>query len=121
MGDCISMQESCKATVTMAFLFLTLFFVICQSEHYIKTCNVTSYGAKGDGKTDNTKSIQSAINDCAKAASSDTDQSLVVLPAYYTNGVKAVYMSGALWLESNTDFYIDQGVTLLAIPCTNAS
>jgi polygalacturonase len=31
------------------------------------TCNIESYGAKGDGKTDNTKAIQAAINACINA------------------------------------------------------
>ena len=46
-------------------MLLLMDWLIMEVE-YTKTCNITSYGAKGDGKTDNTKFIQSAIDDIAQ-------------------------------------------------------
>eukprot|EP00483_Globobulimina_turgida_P006721 UN06732 len=86
--------------------------VIQTSFGIIKTCNITDYGAKGDGKTVNTKAIQDAIEDCAKAsADSTSDRSLVLLPSLSSK--ETTYVSGALWLESNLEFKIDSNVRLL--------
>eukprot|EP01084_Bolivina_argentea_P263200 445378_1 len=97
------------------FQFLVLCF-ITSTLAIIKTCNVTNYGAKGDNKTDDTKSIQKAINDCASASSNSNDDiSLVVLPRL-NKDKETVYISGALWLESNLAFYIERDVRLLGVP-----
>eukprot|EP01084_Bolivina_argentea_P263202 445380_1 len=82
---------------------------------YIKTCNITDYGAKGDNKTINTKFIQSAIDDCGKASNdSKHEKSLVILPSLYHNDGETIYISGALFLKSNLAFYIEKDVRLLA-------
>eukprot|EP01084_Bolivina_argentea_P281545 481738_1 len=100
---------------------LMVYLLVIVSNYWLltqsKTCNITDYGAKGDGKTDNIKAIQSAINDCSKAS----NNSLVVLPRYYSNGAETVYLSSALWLQSNIEFHIEKNVVLLAMPCTNQS
>eukprot|EP01084_Bolivina_argentea_P290933 499903_1 len=105
------------------WMFVTYCMLTISAEGYAKICNITAkeYGAKGDGKTDNTIAIQSAINDCANASNITNKTSLVLLPPYYLNNAPTVYMSGALWMQSNIEFYLDKYVTLLGIPCTNES
>lgn len=66
-----------------------------------KQFNVRSYGAKGDGLTDDTKAIQAAIDACTPGGS-------VVL----ANGV---FMSGTIKLKSDMTFWIDKTATLKAI------
>ena len=66
-----------------------------------KQFNVRSYGAKGDGVTDDTKAIQKAIDAC-------TPDGSVVLS-------KGVFMSGMIRLKSDMTFWIDQTATLKAI------
>ena len=53
-----------------------------------KVCSVDTYGAKGDGVTDDTAAIQSALNDCGGSGGGQ-----VVLPASTGNGT---YLSKAL-------------------------
>lgn len=64
-----------------------------------KFCDVTEYGALGDGVTLNTEFIQTAINRC-------TNGSIVKIPA-------GTYKTGALFLNSNTTLYLDRAATLL--------
>eukprot|EP01084_Bolivina_argentea_P263206 445385_1 len=99
---------------TFHLLFILFSFVSA----VIKECNIIDYGAKGDGKTDNTKFIQSAIDQCAQASSNvDNDTSMVVLPYISNNnGKETVYISGALFLKSNLAFYLDKNVRLLGLP-----
>ncbi|WP_211309794.1 glycoside hydrolase family 28 protein [Mucilaginibacter yixingensis] len=67
---------------------------------------VTNYGAKGDGKTIDTKSINKAI-DAAATAGGGT----VWFPA-------GSYLSGSIHLKSNISLYIDQGATIVAADYT---
>ncbi|HEY2022183.1 glycoside hydrolase family 28 protein [Paraburkholderia sp.] len=66
------------------------------------TFNVADYGAKGDGTTDDTAAIQKALN--AASAAKGT----VTFP-------QGTFMTGALFIGSNTTVQIDEGVTLKAI------
>jgi polygalacturonase len=63
--------------------------------------NVKQYGAAGDGRTLDTRAIQSAIDAC-QAQGGGT----VVVPA-------GAYVIGALALHSNVTLYVDAGATLL--------
>ena len=68
-------------------------------------CSPLSYGAVGDGITDNTGAIQSAVDACA------THGGTVELSG---GGGNAIYVTGPFTLQSHVHLYIDRGVTLQA-------
>lgn len=70
------------------------------------TFDVTAYGAIGDGATDNTAAIQAAF-DAANAAGGGT----VEVPA-----AAAAYLSGPITVYGNTNFQVDDGAVLRALP-----
>ncbi len=63
--------------------------------------NVKNYGAKGDGKTNDTKAIQAAIDACSNGGS-----------VIVSNGT---YMSGQIRLKSNMTLWIDRTAILKGI------
>ena len=63
--------------------------------------NILDYGAKGDGTTLNTKSIQSAIDDCANGGGG---------MVYFPPGK---YVSGTLFLKSYITIFLDAGAVLM--------
>ena len=63
--------------------------------------DVYQLGAKGDGKTMDTKAIQSAIDQCHQAGGGKV---------YLPNGT---FLSGTLYLKSNVTLYVEAGATLL--------
>lgn len=62
--------------------------------------NLLSFGAKGDGKSDDTKAIQSAIDSCADKSAT------LVIP-------KGVYYTRPLFLKSKITIFFEEGATLL--------
>jgi polygalacturonase len=64
--------------------------------------DVRAFGAKGDGKTVDTRAINSAV-DAASAVGGGT----VLFPA-------GTYLSFSIHLKSNIALYLDQGATILA-------
>lgn len=66
-----------------------------------KINSVAKYGAVGDGKTLNTKAIQSAIDECAQNGGG-----IVTFPA-------GEYLTGAVFLKNGVNLRIDKNVTLL--------
>ncbi len=68
-------------------------------------CSPLSYGAVGDGVTDNTAAIQSAINACAMAGGG-------VVRLYVEEG-KGTYLTSPISLASHVHLHIDKGATLL--------
>ncbi len=64
--------------------------------------NVKNYGASGDGKTTDTKAINSAIDSAASKGGGT-----VYLPA-------GNYLCGSIHLKSNISLFIDQGATIMA-------
>ncbi len=64
------------------------------------TFDVTAYGAKGNGSTDNTAAFAAAITACNKAGGGH-----VIVPA-------GTYVTGAVYLKSNVDLHLNSGATL---------
>jgi polygalacturonase len=62
--------------------------------------NVSDYGAKGDGKADNTSAFSKAIQACNAAGGGH-----VIVP-------KGTYVTGAIYLKSNVDLHLESGSTL---------
>jgi polygalacturonase len=62
--------------------------------------DVTKYGAKADGKTDNTAAFKAAIADCNAKGGGH-----VIVPS-------GTYVSGAVTLLSNVDFHLNSGATI---------
>ena len=64
------------------------------------TFEVTKFGAKADGKTDNTAAFAAAVTACNKAGGGH-----VVVPS-------GTYVTGAIYLKSNVDLHLNSGATL---------
>jgi hypothetical protein len=62
--------------------------------------SIMQYGARGDGRFINTKAIQRAIDDCSKTGGR------VLVPA-------GQFVTGTLYLKSNTTLYLEKGALLL--------
>ncbi len=86
------------------FIFLLLFFCIVNSDGQ-RVFNVISFGATGNGKTDDAAAIQKAIDSCNKSGGGT-----VLLPASFT------FLAGPITLTSNIDFHLEGGAKLLANP-----
>jgi len=65
--------------------------------------NASDFGAVGDGKSLNTKAIQRTIDSAAAAGGGQVT---------FNPGV---YVTGALFIKTNVDFHIPEGVTIQAI------
>ena len=70
-----------------------------------KVCDVTKYGAKGNGKTKDTIAIQKAIDDCSAGAGGGT----VHVP-------EGTYVIAPISLKSNMTLHMVKGATLLGSP-----
>ncbi|MFC2126098.1 glycoside hydrolase family 28 protein [Bacteroidota bacterium] len=83
------------------FTLCILFTLPLISSAFPMSFNITDYGAKGDGSTLNTKSIQSAIDACARSGGGT-----VYFPA-------GKYLSGTIFLKSHITLNLDAGAVLL--------
>lgn len=70
-----------------------------------RTYDVTAFGAKGDGNTDDAKAIQKAIDEC-----SEQGGGTVMFPRNHT------FLSGPLRLKSNIDLHLEPTAVLKANP-----
>lgn len=78
--------------------------VIDQPRFRADTFLITSYGAKGDGLTLNTKAINRAITECSQKGGG-----VVVIPG-------GLWMSGPIILKSNVNLHLKKAATLLFTP-----
>jgi len=85
-----------SAALVLPFALATTCFA--QSTSY----PITRYGAVGDGKTDNTKAIQKAIN-----TASESGGGTVLIPL-------GKFVTGVIELKSNIDLHFEKGASLLA-------
>ena len=88
-----------KKAVLVSLLFLFVIDAFAQNGIY----NVKSFGATGNGKTSDTKAINTAIDSAANAGGGRV---------YFPSGN---YLSGSVHLRSNISLYLEQGATLIAI------
>ncbi len=89
----------------MIRLLLACFVFLASLQLWALDANVLDFGAKGDGKTLDTKAIQNAIE-----AVSQSGGGTVLLPA------GKVFKSGSLFLHSHVHFLIEAGAVLLGSP-----
>lgn len=89
-----------KLKLILAIFLLSGFFANAQSKFNIKT-----YGAVGNGKTNDAVAIQKAIDACSKAGGGQ-----VVVPAGH------VYLSGPFNLKSFVELRVEGGAKILASP-----
>ena len=82
---------------------ITVIFAILSPSVFAAEFNVSKYGAKPDGKTDNTKMIQKAIDACTSAGGG----TVVFDPG--------TYMTGSIFLKDNVNLRVDEGVLIKGI------
>lgn len=88
-------------TITRYLLINCIFFALPVFSFAVTgSFNILDYGAKGDGSTLNTKSIQSAIDACASRGGGT-----VYFPA-------GKFVSGTLFLKSHITLYLEAGAVL---------
>ncbi|MDO6761261.1 glycosyl hydrolase family 28 protein [Tamlana sp. 2_MG-2023] len=83
-------------------LYLLILFSV---QAYAKEYNVLDYGAKGDGRTLDTKSVQKAIDLCTKSGGGK-----VIIPS------GATVLIGTIYLKDYVTLYIENGAVLLGSP-----
>jgi len=81
---------------------VVLCVVVIAAAGWCADFRVVDYGAKGDGKADDTAAIQKAIDAAAK-----TGGTIVLQPG--------VYLSGALFLKSGTHLRLDEGADIRGV------
>ncbi|MEO5907981.1 MAG: glycosyl hydrolase family 28-related protein, partial [Ginsengibacter sp.] len=91
----------------LSFLFIHSNVAFGQKVHSKRTYNIVDYGAVADGKTLNTKAIQSAI-DAAYAAKGGK----VIFP-------KGRFLTGSIEMKSDVNIYLDEGAVLLGSTNSN--
>ncbi|MEP6676666.1 MAG: glycosyl hydrolase family 28 protein [Ferruginibacter sp.] len=80
-------------------IFLATGFKIPSHNNLEKQYIITDFGAVGDGKTLNSKAIQSAMDECAKKGGT------VIIP-------KGIFLSGSVFLRPGVNLEIQEGAVL---------
>ena len=88
---------NCTRMKKIIILFILNFLAISA---FAYTLNIKDLKAKGDGKTDNTRIIQSAIDKCS------VQKGTVIIPA-------GTYLVQPLFLKSNVQLHLEQGAVLI--------
>lgn len=86
------------------YIYSGLALILSLSLNAQTTYNVLDYGAKGDGKTFNTKSIQKAIDECHADGGG-----IVIIP-------RGTFLSSTLILKSNVTLHLEPTAVLLGAP-----
>lgn len=94
-----------KQTIISLLCCLLLFVTGCSTSHQGNTYDIMTYGAKGDGQTDDAAAIQRAINACSAAGGGT-----VIIPAGHT------FLCGPLYLKSYVNLHLEPNSRLLANP-----
>lgn len=82
-------------------LVISIFATVLLSfEGSAANIDISQYGAKGDGRTVNTRAIQKAIDDCSRTGGT------VTVP-------QGRFVTGTLYLKSNTTLFLEKGAVLL--------
>ncbi|TDH24208.1 glycoside hydrolase family 28 protein [Segetibacter sp. 3557_3] len=88
-------------------LVIMLSTAVCMAQQPMQLVSIRSYGAVGDGKTNDTRAINDAI-----AAAGRSGGGTVFFPA-------GTYISYSIHLQSNISLYLDQGCVLQAADSTH--
>ncbi|MCG2613524.1 glycosyl hydrolase family 28 protein [Terrimonas sp. NA20] len=88
-----------RTSFLLLFTLLSSYWLHAQVDH-----NITTYKAKGDGKTLNTKAIQAAIDNCALKGGGT-----VWVPA-------GIFVTGCIYLKDNVNLHLSNGAVLKATP-----
>lgn len=95
-----------RTSILSVFFCLLLFMTACNGNRPIGNMyNVVDYGARGNGKSDDAKAIQKAIDECSRDGGGT-----VVIPAGKT------FMCGPIHLASNINLHLENNSRLLANP-----
>lgn len=89
-----------RTVFLLSFVFNVLF--ICAVNAPDNVYDIRKYGAKGDGKTLNTKAITAAIDACSNAGGGT-----VIVP-------KGIFLTGTFYLRDNVRFLIEKDAVLKA-------
>lgn len=90
----------------LSIFIFALCSALCFTQSYAQNVyNVMKYGAKGDGRTDDARAIQKAIDQCSQKGGGQ-----VVFPTGHT------FLSGPLEIKSNVELHLNVNATLKCNP-----
>ncbi len=92
-------------TIISLLCCLLLFVTGCSTSHQGNTYDIMTYGAKGDGQTDDAAAIQRAINACSAAGGGT-----VIIPAGHT------FLCGPLYLKSYVNLHLETQLPIAGQP-----
>jgi polygalacturonase len=96
----IAVTQTISLRILRAFMLASL--TLCATlAHAARVCDVTAYGAKGDGVTKDTHAIQSAIDACAAKGGGTVRLA------------SGTFLTGPIVLKSHITLEVDAGATLL--------